>query len=197
VTGPEREYAEVVGLARQLPLLGAVSRVARRAVRRQASAERLPDAQIEVLRTVEAHPGIGPRAVAERLQLVPNTVSTIVGELVRAGLLRRDRDRSDRRAARLYLTEEAVDRLAAWVAAGDEVLSAALLSLDEADRRALDRAMPALRRLLGVLDTAEGGEQGDEGEAADRDNAVHRASPRGTTNGPSVSGSRSTSASTP
>ncbi|WP_217237575.1 MarR family winged helix-turn-helix transcriptional regulator [Streptomyces sp. AC555_RSS877] len=197
MSGPEREDAEVLALVRQLPLLGAVSRVARRAVRRQASAERLPDAQIGVLRTIEAHPGIGPRAVADRLQLVPNTVSTIVGELVRAGLLRRDRDRSDRRAARLYLTEEAVDRLAAWVAAGDEVLSAALLSLDEADRRALDRAMPALRRLLDVLDAADGDEQGDEGEAADRGDTAHRASPRGTTSGPSVSGSRSTSASTP
>ncbi|MGX5210450.1 MarR family winged helix-turn-helix transcriptional regulator [Streptomyces violaceus] len=194
MTGPEREYAEVLGLVRQLPLLGAVSRVARRAVRRQASAERLPDAQIEVLRTVEAHPGIGPRAVAERLQLVPNTVSTIVGELVRAGLLRRDRDRSDRRAARLYLTEEAVDRLAAWVAAGDEVLSAALLSLDEDDRRALDRAMPALRRLLDALEEADPEAECDD---ADRGDAAHRASPRGTTNGPSVSGSRSTSASTP
>ncbi|MFF6881372.1 MarR family winged helix-turn-helix transcriptional regulator [Streptomyces sp. NPDC012474] len=194
MTGPEREHAEVPGLVRQLPLLGAVSRVARRAVRRQASAERLPDAQIEVLRTVEAHPGIGPRAVAERLQLVSNTVSTIVGELVRAGLLRRDRDRSDRRAARLYLTEEAVDRLAAWVAAGDEVLSAALLSLDEADRRALDRAMPALRRLLDALEEAD---REAEGEDADRGDTAHRASPRGTTKGQSVSGSRSTTASTP
>jgi DNA-binding NarL/FixJ family response regulator len=89
VTGSGREETEVLGLVRQLPLLGAVSRVARRAVRRQVSQERLPDAQIEVLRTVEAHPGIGTRAVAERLQLVPNTVSTIVGDLVRAGLLRR------------------------------------------------------------------------------------------------------------
>jgi DNA-binding MarR family transcriptional regulator len=68
-------------------------------VRRQASEERLPDGQVEVLRTAEAHPGIGTRAVAERLQLVPNTVSTIVGELVCAGLLRRSRGRSDRRAA--------------------------------------------------------------------------------------------------
>ncbi|MFE9644430.1 MarR family winged helix-turn-helix transcriptional regulator [Streptomyces sp. NPDC006365] len=188
MTGQGPERAEVLGLVRQLPLLGAVSRVARRAVRRQVTEERLPDAQIEVLRTVEANPGIGTRAVAERLQLVPNTVSTIVGDLVRAGLLRRARDRSDRRAARLYLTEQAVNRLAAWVAAGDDVLSEALLRLDEDDRRSLEQAMPALRRLLDVL---------DEEDAPDESDAGHRASPRGTTNGQSVSGSRSTPASTP
>ncbi|MFH8414589.1 MarR family winged helix-turn-helix transcriptional regulator [Streptomyces collinus] len=194
MTGSGREETEVLGLVRQLPLLGAVSRVARRAVRRQVSQERLPDAQIEVLRTVEAHPGIGTRAVAERLQLVPNTVSTIVGDLVRAGLLRRARDRSDRRAARLYLTEEAVARLQDWVAAGDEVLSTALLRLDEADRKVLETAMPALRRLLDVLDEADGD---DEGEG-DRGGApAHGASPRGTTSGRSEPGSRSTSASTP
>jgi DNA-binding MarR family transcriptional regulator len=193
VTGQER--AEVLGLVRQLPLLGAVSRVARRAVRRQAPGERLPDAQVEVLRAVEAHPGIGTRAVAERLQLVPNTVSTIVGELVRAGLLRRSRDRSDRRAARLYLTEEAVARLAAWVEAGDEVLSTALLRLDEADRRALETAMPALRRLLDVLDEADGA--GGDGDGDRAGGTAHGASPRGTTSGRSVSGSRSTPASTP
>lgn len=185
----------MLGLVRQLPLLGAVSRVARRAVRRQVSEERLPDAQVEVLRTVEAHPGIGTRAVAERLQLVPNTVSTIVGELVRAGLLRRARDRSDRRAARLYLTEEAVARLAAWVAAGDEVLSSALLRLDETDRRALETAMPALRRLLDVLDEADGA--AGDGEGDQGGDTAHGASPRGTTSGRSVSGSRSTPASTP
>lgn len=195
MTGSGRDGTEVLGLVRQLPLLGAVSRVARRAVRRQVSQERLPDAQIEVLRTVEAHPGIGTRAVAERLQLVPNTVSTLVGDLVRAGLLRRARDRSDRRAARLYLTEEAVARLQDWVAAGDEVLSTALLRLDEADRQVLETAMPALRRLLEVLDDAE---EGDEEGAGDRGgDPAHGASPRGTTSGRSESGSRSTSASTP
>ena len=195
MTGSGRDGTEVLGLVRQLPLLGAVSRVARRAVRRQVSQERLPDAQIEVLRTVEAHPGTGTRAVAERLQFVPNTVSTIVGDLVRAGLLRRARDSSDRRAARLYLTEEAVARLKAWVAAGDEVLSTALLRLDEADRRALETAMPALRRLLDVLDEADGGDGEREGDRGG--DPAHGASPRGTTSGRSEPGSRSTSASTP
>jgi DNA-binding MarR family transcriptional regulator len=153
VTGPER--AEVLSLARQLRLFGAVSRVARRAVRRHASMARLPDAQVEVLRTVEAHPGIGTGAVAERVQMVPNTVSTIVGDLVRAGLLTRVRDDGDRRAARLHLTEEATERLATWAAAGDDVLSAALLRLDAADRRVLDEALPVVRRLLSILDEAE------------------------------------------
>jgi DNA-binding MarR family transcriptional regulator len=180
MSGPEP--VDVVRLAQQLPAFGALGRVVRRVVRRRFTSQRLPDAQVEVLRTVEANPGIGTGAVAERLQLVPNTVSTIVGELVAAGLLTRARDAGDRRVARLHLTEAAVERLARWAAARDEVLSAALRRLDEADRQAIEQALPAVRRLLTVLDQVEEPED---------------AGPRGTTTGQPVAGSRSTPESMP
>ncbi|MEU5946777.1 MarR family transcriptional regulator [Micromonospora sp. NPDC047465] len=179
MTGPHGDDA--ASLARQLPVFGAVARAARRAVRRQVDVPRLAEAQVEVLRTVEANPGVGIRSVAERLQLVPNTVSTIVGELVGAGLLVRERDEADRRAARLRLTPAAVERLASWGAAREEVLSAALARLDDADRRAIGQAVPAVRRLLAVLEATAGQD----------------ASRRGTTTGQSVAGSRSTADSTP
>src|SRR5689334_11107236 len=97
-----------------MTVFGAVGRVLRRAVRRAAPVDRLSLAQVEVLRAVEANPGIGTRAAAEQLQLVPNTVSTIIGELVTAGLLTRVRHQEDRRVARLNLTTQGEEHLAAW-----------------------------------------------------------------------------------
>ncbi|WP_229402529.1 MarR family winged helix-turn-helix transcriptional regulator [Micromonospora okii] len=179
---------EMVLLARETILFGALARTARRAVRRQVAAAGLPQAQVEVLRAVQAQPGIGTRAVAQRLQLVPNTVSTLVGGLVAAGLLLRVRDDGDRRATRLHLTEQAVDRLARWDAARDEVLSTALARLDEGDRSAIRGSLPALRRLLAALHEA-GGEESDGVSQA--------AGPQGTTTGQPVTGSRSTLDSTP
>ncbi|XVV08478.1 MarR family winged helix-turn-helix transcriptional regulator [Actinoplanes sp. CA-131856] len=140
-------------LARQMTVLGALGRVLRRAVRRVASVDRLSMAQVEVLRTVEANPGIGTRAAAELLQLVPNTVSTIIGELVTAGLITRVRDEEDRRVARLNLTAQGEKHLASWGETQDAVLGAALERLDEADRDAVREALPAVKRLLAVLES--------------------------------------------
>ncbi|MEV1289906.1 MarR family winged helix-turn-helix transcriptional regulator [Micromonospora sp. NPDC049679] len=173
---------DMVDLARELPLFGAVARVARRAVRRHAALPPLPEAQVQVLRAVEANPGIGTGAVAERLQLVPNTVSTIVGELVQAGLLSRERAAGDRRVGRLSLTPAAEDALRLWGAARDEVISAALRRLDDADRRAIAQALPAMRRLLALLDVDEPGQD---------------TSRSGTTTGQPAAGSRTTTDSTP
>lgn len=155
--------AELVALARELPVLGALARVARRAVRRSAHLPALPEAQVEVLRVVESNPGSGTGRVAERLQLVPNTVSTLVGELVTAGLLIRERDETDRRAARLRLTPAAEERLQQWGAVRDEVVSAALAQLTPAERQALADALPAVRHLLAVLDTLDPPEAARQG----------------------------------
>ncbi len=154
--GADDDVSELVALARELPVLAALTRVARRVVRRAGvGLPTLPDAQVEVLRVVEATPGVGTGRVAEQLQLVPNTVSTLVGELVAAGLLTRERDAADRRAARLHLTPAAVDALARWGAVRDDVVSRALARLDPADRQALADCLPAARRLLAALDSAD------------------------------------------
>jgi len=147
-----RPADDVVDLARELPVFGALARVARRAIRRAAGLPVLPEAQVEVLRVVEASPGLGTGAVAERLQLVPNTVSTLVGELVTEGLIVRERDTSDRRIARLRLTPAAVDRLRQWGEVRDQVVTGALERLSPEDRAALAAAVPAARRLLAVLE---------------------------------------------
>ncbi|MEV4712598.1 winged helix-turn-helix domain-containing protein [Micromonospora sp. NPDC049374] len=118
----------------------------RRAIQRTGRAA-LPDAQVEVLRLVQRQPGISVREAAERLGTAANTVSTLVGELTTAGLLRRDRDPADRRTVRLKLTDVAYERIAAYGQYRRELLAAALAGLDATDRERLRAAAPALSRL--------------------------------------------------
>ena len=139
-------------LARALPVLGSVGRVVRRAVRRRFPLRPLTDPQVAVLRTVEGSPGIASGAVAERLQLAPSTVSTLVRELVDAGLVLREADERDRRASRLRLTGDAVEGLRVWGSVRDQVLADALEQLAPEDREALRSALPAVRRLVAALD---------------------------------------------
>jgi DNA-binding MarR family transcriptional regulator len=123
----------------------------RRVVRRRLSASRpprLPAAQVELLIAVEEEPGIGIAAAARVLHLADNSVSGLVNALVDAGFLARETDPTDRRAAQLFLTAAARDRLAGWRAARAELVGRALQRLDEADREAVAAALPALHRLL-------------------------------------------------
>ena len=144
---------DLAELVRDLPrALGPYVRVARRAVRAGMQAPPVPDASVEVLRVVEAQPGVSVGRVAERLGVAANTVSTIVKELGEAGLVERRRDDRDRRAASLHLTASAHERLAAWGRLRDEVLTEALLRLPATEREDLRRALPAVRHLLEVLE---------------------------------------------
>ena len=131
-------------------LLAAISllrRTTRRAVRRVWQAEPLPPAQSELLRLAASRPGITVADAAHELQLAPNTVSTLVGRLTGAGLLRRGRSASDGRTALLTATEHGQRRLAAYRDLRAELAGSALARLSAADRRALAAAVPALLRL--------------------------------------------------
>jgi len=135
-------------------LLGTVQgirRVLRRRVRVGLPGSPLPGAQVEVLRVVADHPGIGVAAAARELHLAANSVSTLVNQLVDAGLLRREADPADRRAARLDLTEAATDRLATWRRARTGLVADALTGLSEEDTAAIEQALPALEKLMGIL----------------------------------------------
>jgi DNA-binding MarR family transcriptional regulator len=107
---------------------------------------------LELLRFVEAEPGTGVAAAARALRLAGNSVSTLVNQLVAAGLLCREVDPTDRRAARLALTDAAAGRLAAWRRARGELVGTALDRLSAADQAAVAAALPALRRLLTELE---------------------------------------------
>jgi DNA-binding MarR family transcriptional regulator len=126
-------------------------RVVRRRVRAELPGPLLRQAQIELLRVVEQRPGIGVAAAARELHLAGNSVSTLVNQLIDAGMLVRHVDPADRRAARLELGEAAQRRMAAWRGTRTELVGQALARLPDADVAAIESALPALGRLLDEL----------------------------------------------
>jgi DNA-binding MarR family transcriptional regulator len=130
-----------------LDAIGSVHRAARRAVRHAWAVEPLPPAQSELLRLAAGRPGITVAEAAAELRLAPNTVSTLVGKLTAAGLLRRSRGPQDGRTALLTVTAAARQRLAQWRDLRADLAGRALAGLSAADRNALATALPALAHL--------------------------------------------------
>jgi DNA-binding MarR family transcriptional regulator len=128
-----------------------IRRRVRRQLRQVLPSQPLPSAQIDLLVVVEAEPGIGVAAAARALHLAGNSVSALVNILVAAELLRRETDPADRRAARLYLTPAARRRLARYRQSRADLVGRALDRVGPADREAIERALPALQRLLESL----------------------------------------------
>jgi DNA-binding MarR family transcriptional regulator len=124
-----------------------VQRLLRRRLRAGLAVPRLRGAEVELLRLVEARPGIGVSEAARELYLAGNSVSTLVNHLVQDGYLVRERHPADRRAARLLLTPAAETRLRDWRERRAELVRRHVARLDDADRAALRAAVPALRRL--------------------------------------------------
>ena len=131
---------------------GGVRRRLRRGARAVVGGEPLTGAQVELLRLVEAQPGIGVGEAASALHVAPNTVSTLVGHLAAQGLLERRPDPGDRRAARLELTAAARERMRRFRDERDRLLAVALAELDAHDLAALRASLPALERLLEKLE---------------------------------------------
>jgi len=132
--------------------LGAVRRAGRRHDARPAELSALTGAQLELARLVRRNPGISIAAAAERLRLAPNTISTLVGELTSAGVLRRGIDPGDRRVARLELPPRLTRKIDAWRDRRTTAIATALGRLPEGERRTLERALPALTHLADELE---------------------------------------------
>ncbi len=130
-----------------LAAIGAVRRIARRAVRTSLDAGALPPARSELLRLAARRPGIGVAEAAQELRLAPNSVSTMVSQLTEDGLLNRGRDAADGRSVRLTVTEAGAARIGQWQDIRADLAARALDRLAPGDRRALTAAVPALTRL--------------------------------------------------
>jgi DNA-binding MarR family transcriptional regulator len=133
-------------------ITAALRRVYRRRLRDLIPGPRLRGAQLELLQHVEAEPGTGVAAAARALHLAGNSVSTLVNQLVEEGLLRREIDPADRRAARLLLTGRAQARLTEWRSARGRLIAVALERMPSVDQEALAAALPAFRRLIQELE---------------------------------------------
>jgi DNA-binding MarR family transcriptional regulator len=82
-------------------------------------------------------------------------LSRIVGDLGLAGLIERVGDPQDRRAALVMVTREGRKLVERMRRERTDVLSVALDGLSQSERRALERALPALERLAEELKTGQ------------------------------------------
>jgi DNA-binding MarR family transcriptional regulator len=145
----EQAKAEAVGL---LAAMGAIRRVARRAVRHSPHAEPLPPARSELLRLTARRPGLSVAEAAHELRLAPNSVSTMVTQLTADGLISRDRATADGRSVQLTVTDKGAARIAQWRDLRAELAARAFNRLDKADQQAIRSAVPALARLAGWME---------------------------------------------
>jgi len=135
--------------------LSDLHRVQRRAIRTRFPLAPLAAPKAEMLRLVRQHDRIALDEAVDLLALDPNTVSTVVDDLVREGFLVRVHDFDDRCVMRLRLASKGRARLGAWRDQGGHILDDALACLSDQERSALVRALPALAHLADALEHLE------------------------------------------
>jgi DNA-binding MarR family transcriptional regulator len=140
-------------------------RALRASIRTDYPWETLPIAQVEVMQSLAESEPAAAGELATRLRLAPNTVSGLISRLMAAGLVDRGTDSGDRRKAVVQLTGAGRERLAAWQAAHENRIGAALDALAPEDRAALGAALPAMGALVRHL-YDELGERPDENTTA-------------------------------
>lgn len=138
-------------------------RVLRASIRSDYPWESLPMAQVEILQRLREEPALRINDLAVRHRLANNTVSTLIQQLVVAGLVTRTEDPTDRRAVRLRLSSAGLNMLTAWQQAHEQRLEKAMDHLTATDRTVVLAALPALSRLVDQLETDDvlGTEPGD------------------------------------
>ena len=109
-----------------------------------------------------------PTDVARWLDLSVNSVSMIIDRMVRAGLVKRTRDRKDRRTVFLTATEKAEKAYVLASVAGWELIQEILTPLSDKDKRTLIKLLETLRDK--TYDYLGSGEVAEEVRRADMDN---------------------------
>jgi DNA-binding MarR family transcriptional regulator len=134
-----------------LRTMASIRRSGRLVAARPAELSALTGAQLDLVRLVRRRVGISVGEAAEELRLAANTVSTLVRQLVDAGLLQRTADASDRRIARLALTPETRQAVGAFRDRRVALLAEAAYALPAQDRDRLAGAVELLGRFAAQL----------------------------------------------
>ena len=102
--------------------------------------------QFSVLATIKyiGRP-VRPTDIAQWMGRGPNTISMLVDRMVKAGLVRRTRDRIDRRVVHVVSTSKGENALKLAIPAAGSLLQKIMLPLSEADRHTFARLLDALR----------------------------------------------------
>lgn len=109
-------------------------------------------AQLRVLFLLRSEEGAAAGALAERLTVMPSTVTRMVDRLVRQGLVRRETDDGDRRLVRHYLTGTGARTVEEMERLGRARLNEVM---DRLTTPQLERLVEALADLAAALEAQE------------------------------------------
>ena len=108
--------------------------------------------QTRLLSLVKSRGPMRPVDIAAFLERAPNSMSMLVDRMVKAGLVRRTRDRKDRRAVFVTLTDKGNEAVGPAIPAGWEFVKKLLSSLSYDDQCALADTLETLKdELTGYL----------------------------------------------
>jgi DNA-binding MarR family transcriptional regulator len=133
-------------------LLADVARLLRRNFNRRAQALGLTQPQWQALARLSQNQGMNQACLADLLEVQPITLARLVDRLAAAGWVERRPDPDDRRAQRLYLTEQAEPLLDDIRELASATREEALAGLGDRERRQL---IEALKTIKGNLVRAE------------------------------------------
>ncbi len=118
--------------ARELAFaLNDVARMLRTYSDQRAREVHMTRAQWAVLVKLQRAQGVKQCELANSLEIAPITLARLVDKLTASGLVERREDAADRRANRLFLTDEAAPTLQKLGELGEAVMARALAGLDE------------------------------------------------------------------
>lgn len=101
--------------------------------------------QWRVLTCIASRGPLRPVDIASLLERAPNSMSMLVDRMVKAGLVRRTRDRKDRRAVFVSLTDKGKEAIEPAVPAGWEFICKVVSALSYDDRRTLVDMLETLK----------------------------------------------------
>jgi MarR family transcriptional regulator, transcriptional regulator for hemolysin len=122
-----------------------VARLLRKRFERHARGSGLTRSQWHVLAILARNEGVSQRALARLLDIEPTTLGRIVDGLQAIGLIKRSKDRDDRRVWLLHLTPAAYPKLSLMRRLSDVTREEALADISEADKRKLFETLQTLR----------------------------------------------------
>lgn len=144
--------ADIALVDRLFETVARFRRVVRRHTARRFPADPVTQTQAELLRLVGRRPGLTVGEAAQILGLAANSVSTVVGEMERAGYLVRTPAPEDHRIRRLSLTVRAQHDADAARDARHETVQRVIAGLSAEDRRALVAGLDVLRTVVEGVD---------------------------------------------
>jgi len=101
--------------------------------------------QVSVLGAIKSRGPLRPSDLALILERTPNSTSMLVDRMVKAGLVRRARDRKDRRVVTVSLTEKGQAAVDPAIPVGWEFIHQILLPLSNDERSALVSMLETIR----------------------------------------------------